>query len=47
MDSLDIWAAITSAGRIASPRVEVPLSSTALIVGDHKLVPPPFNPLEH
>ena len=48
MDSLDVWAAITSAGRIASPRVEVPLSSTALIVGDHKLVPTPLNnSLEH
>jgi hypothetical protein len=38
MDSLDVWAAITSADGIASPRVEVPLSATALIVGDHKLL---------
>ena len=38
IDSLDVWSAITSAGKIASPRHEVPLSSTALIIGDHKLV---------
>ena len=40
MDSLDVWAAITAAvtaGPAVGPRTEVPISATALVVGDHKL----------
>ena len=39
MDSLDVWAAITATSPAAAvgPRTEVPISATALVVGDHKL----------
>ena len=39
MDSLDVWAAITAGvgAAVVVPRTEVPLSKTALVIGDHKL----------
>lgn len=36
VDSLDVWAALTQPG-VPSPRTEVPLSLSALVIGDYKL----------